>query len=196
MDFGSMTDNILRAYVLASDSDIADGMSWYDDALALARELSPNDIARGAGVIAALSPLTAWPLNVRRAREVFETGTTVGLSRNVDKAMRIYNGESPIDVLSGPKVTSFFHNIMGDGLGVTVDRHAIDVAYGRVQNDTERSKAVSGKGYGFIREAYIHVADILSNEMERIVTGAQLQAIVWVYWRRNVIPAFHGDVAV
>lgn len=193
MEFGTMTDNILRTYVLASDADIADGMAWYDEARALGAELSPGDVARGVGVIAALSPMTAWPLNVRRAREVFATGTTAGLRNNVAKAERIFNGESPLDVLSGPKVTSFFHNIMGDGMAVTVDRHAIDVAYGRVQTDSERAKAVSGKRYGIIRDAYSHVAQILSDEMGRIVTGAQLQAIVWVYWRRNVIPAFHGD---
>lgn len=189
-----LCDNILAAFVKSDDSDISDGLSWYADALAIATELSPDNPARGAGVIAALSPMTSWPLNVRKAREVFATGTTNGLTNNVRKAERIFNGESPIDVLSGPKVTSFFHNIMGDGMAVTVDRHAIDVAFGKVQTDAERNKAVSGKRYGMIREAYNHVASILSNE-GIAMTGPQLQAIVWVYWRRNVIRANHGDIA-
>jgi hypothetical protein len=192
MDMLNMADNILRAYVLASDSDISEGMAWYDDALGLAAELSPNDIARGAGVIAALSPLTSWPLNVRRAREVFATGTTSGMGNNVRKAERIFAGESPESVLSGPKVTSFFHNIMGNDEMVTVDRHAIDVAYGRVMSDDERSKAVSGKRYGILKDAYSHVANILSTEMEKVITGAQLQAAVWVYWRANHAAAFHA----
>lgn len=193
MDMLNMADNISRAYVMASDADIADGMSWYDEAKALGEELSPGDVSRGVGVIAALSPMTSWPLNVRRAREVFATGTTVGLKNNVRKAERIFNGENALDVLSGPKVLSFYHNIMGDGVMVTVDRHAIDVAYGKVQTDAERSKAVSGKRYNLIRDAYSQVAANLSEEMGRVITGAQLQAVVWVYWRRNVIPAFHGD---
>ena len=34
----NMADNILRAYVLASDDDIRDGIAWYGDALAVAEE--------------------------------------------------------------------------------------------------------------------------------------------------------------
>jgi hypothetical protein len=193
----NMADNILACFTACSDSDISDGMHWYDAARGLANELDPANPSRAAGIIAAMSPMTSWPLNVRRAREVYATGTTVGLKRNVAKAERIYNGEAPLDVLSGQKVRSFFQNIMGDPHGVTVDRHAIDVAYGKVQTDSERANAVkvtkARDGYGLIRDAYIHAANCLSGE-GFTMTGAQLQAIVWVYWRRNVIPAFHGDV--
>ena len=197
MEMLAMADNILSAYVKASDSDIADGIAWYADALALATELDPTNPRRAAGIIAVLSPMTAWPLNVRRAREVYATGTTTGLRGSVRKAERIFAGESPDDVVTGPKVTSFFHNILGDDAPVTVDRHAIDCAYGKVQTDAERAQAVKSTrardGYGIIREAYRHVANIISEETGTVVTGAQMQAIVWVYWRRNVIPAFHGD---
>jgi hypothetical protein len=198
VDFGTMTDNILRAYVLADDSDINDGIDWYGRALELAIELDPTNPRRAVGIIAVLSPMTSWPMNVRRAREVYATGTTSGLTNNVRKAERIFNGENPDDVVSGEKVTSFFHNILGDDARVTVDRHAIDCAYGKVQTDDERSKAVKSTkardGYGIIRDAYKHVAQIISNETGKVITGAQLQAIVWVYWRRNVIPNFYGDV--
>ena len=194
----NMADNILRAYVLASDDDIRDGIAWYGDALALAQELDPTNVRRAVGIIAVLSPMTSWPLNVRRAREVYATGTTSGLTNSVRKAERIFNGENPDDVVSGEKVTSFFHNILGDDARVTVDRHAIDCAYGKVQTDSERSQAVKSTkardGYGIIRDAYKHVAEIISAETGKVITGAQMQAIVWVYWRRNVIPAFHGDL--
>jgi hypothetical protein len=193
-----MTDNILRAYVLADDSDINDGIDWYGRALELAIELDPTNPRRAVGIIAVLSPMTSWPMNVRRAREVYATGTTSGLTNNVRKAERIFNGENPDDVVSGEKVTSFFHNILGDDARVTVDRHAIDCAYGKVQTNEERSKAIKSTkvrdGYGIIRDAYKHVAQIISNETGKVITGAQLQAIVWVYWRRNVIPNFYGDV--
>ena len=193
-----MTDNILRAYVMADDSDINDGIDWYGRALELAIELDPTNPRRAVGIIAVLSPMTSWPMNVRRAREVYATGTTSGLTNNVRKAERIFNGENPDDVVSGEKVTSFFHNILGDDARVTVDRHAIDCAYGKVQTNEERSKAIKSTkardGYGIIRDAYKHVAQIISNETGKVITGAQLQAIVWVYWRRNVIPNFYGDV--
>jgi hypothetical protein len=198
VDFGTMTDNILRAYVMADDSDINDGIDWYGRALELAIELDPTNPRRAVGIIAVLSPMTSWPMNVRRAREVYATGTTSGLTNNVRKAERIFNGENPDDVVSGEKVTSFFHNILGDDARVTVDRHAIDCAYGKVQTNEERSKAIKSTkardGYGIIRDAYKHVAQIISNETGKVITGAQLQAIVWVYWRRNVIPNFYGDV--
>jgi hypothetical protein len=198
VDFGTMTDNILRAYVLADDSDINDGIDWYGRALELAIELDPTNPRRAVGIIAVLSPMTSWPMNVRRAREVYATGTTSGLTNNVRKAERIFNGENPDDVVSGEKVTSFFHNILGDDARVTVDRHAIDCAYGKVQTNEERSKAIKSTkardGYGIIRDAYKHVAQIISNETGKVITGAQLQALVWVYWRRNVIPNFYGDV--
>lgn len=183
-------ENIVKAYVSASDQDVLDGMSWYNSAHTLAWNLSPEHPARGAGVIAALSPMTAWPLNVRRAHEVFNTGTTSGLKRNVDKAVRIFNGEAPLDVLSGPKVRSFYLNIMGESTleSVTVDRHAIDVACGRVQSDADRAKAIRGKhGYMTVAQLYLDAARSLN------ITGAQLQAITWVYWRRNHAAANYGD---
>lgn len=183
-------ENILKAYLSAAPADIQDGMSWYDSANTLACSLSPESPARGAGVIAALSPLTSWPLNVRRAHEVFNTGTTTGLKRNVDKAVRIFNGEPALDVLSGPKVRSFYLNIMGVNSleSVTVDRHAIDVACGMVMDDKQRAMAIRGKhGYSTVAGMYLDAAKGLG------ITGAQLQAITWVYWRRNHATANHGD---
>lgn len=197
MDMLNLADNILSAYVKSSDNDISDGIEWYARALALATELDPTNVRRAVGIIAVLSPMTSWPENVKKARMVYATGTTYGMRNNVSKAERIFNGENPDDVVSGPKVSSFYHNILGDNARVTIDRHAIDVAYGKVQTDSERAQAVkttkARDGYGILRDAYNHVANIISEETGKIVTGAQMQAIVWVYWRRNVIAANHGD---
>jgi hypothetical protein len=80
---------------------------------------------------------------------------------------------------------------MGDDSidAVTIDRHAIDVACGVVQSDTDRALAIRGKaGYRKIADMYVEAASIIGG-----ITPAQLQAIVWVYWRRSVIANFHGD---
>ena len=186
------TNHILGAYMRASSSDILDGKAWYANARTLAETLSPGDVSKGAGVIAALSPLQSWPLNVRNATSVFDTGTCKGLKRNVEKAERIFNGEAPLSVLSGEKVRSFYLNIMGDDTinAVTIDRHAIDVACGIVQSDADRAIAIKGKaGYAKVAQMYVEAADIIGD-----VTPSQLQAIVWVYWRRSVIANFHGDL--
>lgn len=180
----------------SSATDRFDGMTWYSNARVLAETLSPNNVSRGAGVIAALSPMTSWPLNVKRATEVFDTGTTKGLSKNVAKAERIFNGEDALDVLSGDKVRAFYLNIMGDHSvdAVTIDRHAIDVACGIVQSDADRAKAIRGKaGYRTVANMYVEAARVISFKGP-VLSPAQLQAIVWVYWRRNVVPNFHGDV--
>jgi hypothetical protein len=191
-------DNILRAYVMASDSDIADGIEWYARALRLAAELDPNNVRKAVGIIAVLSPMTSWPQNVAKAKAVYAGGQAWGLGDSVSKANRIFNGEDVDSVVSGPKVTSFFHNILGDDAPVTVDRHAIDCAYGKVMTDAERANAVKSTkardGYGLIRDAYKHVAAIISEETGKVISGAQMQAIVWIYWRRSVIANFHGDV--
>lgn len=192
-----MADNILSAYVKASDTEISEGIEWYARALRLATELSPTDPARGAGVIAVMSPMTSWPQNVAKARDIFNGGQAWGLKNTVSKALAIFNGGDPYTIVSGPKVTSFFHNILGDDAPVTIDRHAIDCAFGRVMTDRERANAVkttkARDGYGLCREAYIHTANIISEETGITITGAQMQAIVWIYWRNNVIRANHGD---
>lgn len=187
-----MTDfeaNILAAYRACSEDDIAHGMTWYESAMSVADSLTPWNSAIGAGIIAALSPMTSWPENIKKARMVVETGETYGLKANVAKARRILNGESPLDVLKGRKVRAFYLNIIGESSAetVTIDRHAIDIALGKVCTDAERSPYFGVKGNRAMVSAYLSVAETLG------ITGAQLQAIVWVYWRRNVIRAFHGD---
>lgn len=183
------TDNIRAAYNAASEQDIADGMAWYDSANALARSLTPEDHSKGAAIIAALSPLTAWPLNVKRATELVSTGETKGLKRNVAKAQAILAGGVPLDILGGDKVRSFYMNIMGinSAEAVTIDRHAIDAAVGRTLTDSERAALAGKRSYRAIAKMYVDVA------ADYGITGAQLQAIVWVYWRRNRAQAFHGD---
>jgi hypothetical protein len=196
-EFDTCVNNILHAYVMADDSDIADGIEWYARALRLATELDPGNVRKAVGIIAVLSPMTSWPQNVKKARAVYAGGMAWGLGDSVSKAARIFNGEDVDSVVSGPKVTSFFHNILGDDARVTIDRHAIDCAYGRVLSDSQRANVVkttkARDGYGILRSAYLHVAGIISEETGMTITGAQMQAIVWTYWRRNVIANNHGD---
>jgi hypothetical protein len=189
--------NIIAAYMLAPNDIREHGMNWYSEAKSLAMELDPTNFKRAAGVIAALSPLTSWPLNVRRAREIYATGMTNGLPANVDKAIRIYNHDgNPLDILSGPKVRSFYLNIIGDHSAdtVTVDRHAIDVACFKPLSDKDRAIAIKGKaGYRKVADMYVYAADILSAEFNIDMSAAQLQAIVWVWWRNTHAVANHGN---
>src|SRR6478609_7392175 len=124
MDIEPNHRNIFLAYYSASQSERDAGMAWYPQARALAETLRPDNVSLAAGVIAAMSQTTMWQDNVKRA--------TAALT----------DGEVRLDVLSGEKVRSFYLNIMGesDSLeSVTVDRHAIDIAVGRVLTNAERA---------------------------------------------------------
>jgi hypothetical protein len=164
-----------------------DGMWWYKEALGVATTLTPANPSVGAGILAALSPMTSWPQNVKRATDVVTTGTCAALSKNVEKAQRILAGESPLDVLRGPKVVSFYTDIMGlENESVTVDRHAIDIACGKPLSNSQRAPFQKGKAYATLARFYREVAK------EYDVTPSQLQAITWVHWRKNHAVAYHG----
>jgi hypothetical protein len=175
--------NILAVYADASDDERQAGREWYADAHTLARELDPDNVERAAGVIAALSPRLSWDLNARYARQAYADGrASGGLKANTDKATRILAGEPPANVLGGRKVTAFADNIARPGTSerVTIDRHAFDIARGRVTSDAER-EILSRKGvYDVFCEAYRRVAHDLGD-----ISPAQLQAVTWVAWRRR-----------
>lgn len=176
-----LIDALVHEWWLATEQDILDGTAWYDVALAEARTLDGADGEQGAGVIAALSPLTPWGKNVERARLAFQRGEAGGLTFGLHarRADRILNGEHPLDVLGGNKVRSFYHCILGSDWHVTIDRHAFDILVGRPTTDKEK-KLLDRKGmYEYTADVYRTVADM--TELEPRI----LQAITWTSWRRR-----------
>jgi hypothetical protein len=113
---------------------------------------------------------------------------------NVTKAERILNGETPLDILGGAKVRAFYTNIMGMDCAetVTIDRHAIMVAEGRIIRDSELKSYFGVKRNRQYVAEYVQAAKILSKESGPM-TPSQVQAIVWLYWRRNHAISKHGD---
>jgi hypothetical protein len=162
-------------------------------------------VERAVAVIAVLSPRLSWTKNVELARWIYaevHTATTnymasawtksvldrfPGLKANGKKALSILIGIDPADVVSGPKVTAFFHAIANpnDPRGIVIDRHAFDVAVGRVMDDRTRGVVLGRKGaYEQFVRAYVRAAEALQNEFPGI-TPAEVQAITWVAWRRT-----------
>jgi hypothetical protein len=190
-----MVGNILDAFDAASELDRVNGRDWYGDARKLAETLDPSDPVRGAAVIAVLSPMLSWPMNVRGATDIYAGRPFRGLKGNGLKAERIRDGEAPATVVSGQKVTSFWLNICDPGNpdAVTVDRHAIDIAFGRVTDDATRNAVLRRKGeYARVRDAYIAAAAIIAQRTGEAWHGSQVQAVTWVYWRRERALANHG----
>lgn len=177
---------IVDVWRQATVSELVEGMDWYKDAHALAVRLSPNDPASAAGVIASLSPMMSWGQNVNLAVRAYADGKASGaLFSNVAKANRILAGERPEDVLGGDKVRAFY-GVIADPTSdaVVVDRHAFDIAVGRVTNNESR-QALGRKGvYGSFERAYVRAAKAISAETGMDVSASQVQAVTWTVWRR------------
>ena len=181
----------MKVYRACTADDIREGMSWYREALAFAASLD-SDVSRAVGVISVLSPMVAWPRNMTLARQHYAGVFGGCLPDSTSKAQRILAGEPVESVVSGVKVTAFYANIMGDDSVVTLDRHAIDVAVGKVLTDDERQAIARAKGKrGPVIAAYVSAARIASRESGERITPAQLQAIVWVGWRKRNAQAYH-----
>ena len=175
--------NIRKAWRRATAADLEQGLQWYDDALQRTQAAAPLHTAEhAAGIVAALSPMTGWSTNLLNAEKLASLHgagepmptSGYGFRRNTVKAWRILCGEHPLVVLNGPKVTAFYHNILGSDEHVTVDRWAIRIAYG----DPAGPTTVGQREYDTIAAAFQAVADELG------VPARHLQAATWVYYRR------------
>lgn len=158
---------------------------WYHGANAelAERALALNvDVDTFAGIVAALSPQTAWD-NARHGRpherpnlDIAErfvaTGANVHTSHQVAKARAILDGADPLDTLRGPKERAFYLNLSRPGAtdAVTVDRWAAR-AVGAPERLTART--------------YERVADTYRRAAKRIgISPDALQAAVWAEVRR------------
>lgn len=170
--------NILNTYIAANDDEIAIGMAWYDDANRLALELSPNDVWRGAGVIAAFSPRVKWEQNIVLARRAFKDGIASGHTTAMCAiANRILNGEHPLDVMKGEKTRAFTAAIAdpANSTIATIDRHAYNIATGENVSEPKIGKRL----YRELAAAYSTAADYVG------IGTAQIQAITWVKYRND-----------
>jgi hypothetical protein len=185
--------NILAVYNMATADDLRAGMAWYQEANNWCRVMAGSNrehlISRNAGIVAALSPLNGWGNNKRKAAEVISKRgkitvvkgkpNGIGLGANVLKAIAIYNGAEPLDILSGDKVRAFYATILdprGDVVPV-IDRHAFDIAIGE-KTDDKRRGILSRKGvYAEFANAYREAAKVAG------IGSAQMQAVTWIAWR-------------
>ena len=183
----TMVRNITRAFRKATPAHLAAGMGWYAEAYRVAAQIWPERPDLAAGVIAALSPRCQWSTNQLWARVLITAARTgqacpaVHTTAMRAQAWRIANGEAPLSVLNGPKVRSFWANIMGDTEAVTCDVWAVYVALGRKDDRMVSTQ----KRYDTVVAAYRRAAVILG------VTPREVQAATWVA-ARGVKPTDAG----
>lgn len=183
----TMVDNVLRTWQRATHAERLAGASWYSDArdhAACIGDLAGAGLRAGAAAIAVLSPQVEWSVNVREAYAVAcdvadgrlsEDGTFAAFPANVGKAWSVLSDPSCIDdMVSGPKVTSFYRAIAGIPGGPVIDRHATRVA------TAHRFDAVTEATYYRVQAAYVDAAARLGQDEHA------LQATVWLVCKRDL----------
>ena len=178
--------HILKAYNEASIDSKLEGEIWYDEAQIVAEQVSKllgtNDLRIGAGIIAALSPQMDWGENIEEAIKFTSTHySTRQTKANNAKALRILEGENPLDVLGGAKVIAFYHAILEPKgkYPPVIDRHAMRVYYGKPVSKRDRNRAFSNtRVIRRIQSANIRVARELG------IHPNVVQAITWVHQRK------------
>lgn len=189
---------ILATFFNATPAEVSDGASWYGRAsessvlIACRYSLPMNTVA---GVIAALSPNNKWERNVVDAEQLCRAFTLGGHSAadkikvstynaNKIKALRILSGELPLSVLGGLKVRAFYSCIMGES-SVCIDGHAYAIWLGQ-RIPTTKAPKISAKLYAVIASDYVKAAATINQIMGTDYSGAHIQAITWLTYRRMV----------
>lgn len=176
-----LESEIMSVYRHANTSQRARGGQWYRVAHELASLLADGDVARGAGVIAALSANKAWDMNQRLAARAFQGDVSGHVGDALRKVGRIMGGERPEDVLPMSLKTGNFYRCILDPTDyepVVIDRHAHDLAVGRVYGNNDRGLGVPGR-YALLSLAYRNAAASIG------ILPSALQATTWVYWTES-----------
>lgn len=189
-----LVNSIKRFYAQATAAELIEGLAWYNEANLYCKELASRfniSVSQAAGLIAVFSPQAGWLENKRYALN-YLINPSVQLRSQVqqDKAKLILTLKSETDIYNAQstrgaafKTKSFFLNISNPDIvtSVTIDRHAIAVCIQDINNVHALDQSygqLTAKQYAFFESAYLQAA----NELE--ILPHQLQAIVWVTYRR------------
>lgn len=175
-----MVNRIIKTYHKSSEIDRFD---WYGSANSIALKLAAKyscSQQQAAGIIAALSPLKTWEMNLRLAEQFLSTGTAGHTGRQLAKCKAIMGthiAREIADILGGAKTRAFFWNIYRpeDDEHITIDRHAICIALDKKMGDPR----ITAKQFEDIAEAYRIAAQKLG------IPAVLLQSSTWEYWRRQ-----------
>lgn len=184
--------NIIALVGEASESERAGGLGWYPAFSAAVTAYGAEHGWAGPeslAIFAALSPMTGiernWS-NFQHAATDRDLSRCVGVTGNQRRKLAAFlsGGSSLEAVTAGRKVSAFYANLRGDLHGVTIDRHAAAAALGYCP----KAGKVSPGAYKRLALAYQAAAAILDLE------PAQVQAIVWIVWRRKKGIHDHGGL--
>lgn len=183
----TMRLNIWRALLCASDTEITEGMSFYEGAHGLCELIAATykvSVSQAAGIYAALSPLNTWDTNVANVFDILRDGSSATVNTphaNKRKALQIAEGADPLDILKGNKVRAFYRAIADLSVrdAVPVDRHLVCLALGTKITANKHLSRIIGLPslYSQVERAYLELG-------EREGIGNRLASIAWFVQRR------------
>lgn len=188
-----MRSKIGELFKRADEIDIREGLRAYERYRCVIQGFADHysiPFDRTLAAFVALSPNNDYYGNLRSLSSVLEavqrgyaieTATITTYNACRDRAHSYATGE--VDFLStvkGPKIRSFYHNIMNPNCKkhVTVDGHMIAAYLGKNMSMKEANFAVRKVGYERIRKAIKSLA--YRNDM----IPCQMQAIIWLTRKR------------
>lgn len=169
----------------ADPDDVRFGRSWYKNTnlqvhkLANETGYTPEQVA---GVIAVLSPMVEWTLNLRSAVRFLKSNGKAkgipGFASNRRKAREVLRGN--LDAVRGPKVRAFYETMLNpDHEFPVIDTQMIAAFYESVAyRDDLKVVSQSEKRKAPIYEAVRTLAS------ERGWTIAETQAVLWTTFKR------------
>lgn len=178
--------NIMAVYESATPDQLSRGENWYRTAREVAVKMVDSDepaaVRVGAGLLAAFSPQKAWYLNRQLAEDAVASGKARGHFRDAcAKAEKILDGQDPISVLPEDSKTWNFYLCIFDPTDpnpVCIDRHAHDVAVGRIFGTEDRGLS-NKRRYATLAHAYREAArrlDIIPSVLQAVTWCVQLDA--------------------
>jgi len=170
----------------ADSTDIEQGRSWYKAAnkkvLALAVEsgYSPEQVA---GVIAVLSPMVEWNLNLKAATRFIrgkgKARGVPGFSTNRRKAKEVLQGN--LGAVRGPKVEAFYHTLLNPDHAIPVIDTQMIAAFfeGKAYRDDFGIVSRSEKRKEPMYQAVRQIAE------EKKWTVSETQAVIWTCFKQQ-----------
>ena len=168
----------------ADDEEWSRGRRWYHEVNQTIGQWSKEfKVSKEicAGVIAVLSPMVEWSLNLKSAYRFIKTKGKVrgpGFDRNYDKAKQVLKGN--LEIIRGPKVKRFYETILNPSFEeAVIDTQMIAAFYsGHAYRDDFKIMQGNEKRLEPIRKAVSELADEYGESVSTI------QATIWLTFKR------------
>ena len=127
-----------------------------------------------AALAAIYSPRKQWNMAKAMTERMLDGDPPLTFGRDMAKAERIMAGEDPATVVGGPKVTSFYHNLLLHLQWVTIDTWAFEQVTGKDYNENSNFRLLERVG---IYETYSMCFRTVAQDVG--LEPASLQAVLW-----------------